>query len=190
MTLGGGGRELTRPEVSQHPMAVAWEAAMFRDNGCLCGDIPHPPWQLLVLTRSSGSLLISVPSALSQPEDTEGVWREKLALVRDCIPQNRGCGLVRGLTSCQVTDFLAWALASVIQCTGCLRDPLTGLVSMHRSGDTYWPDILWLTLVQEITWTHPHPQVHTQPLQAKMPMRNKAEKRDPGLPDPASPGET
>lgn len=72
MTLGGGGRELTRPEVSQHPMVVAWEAAMFRDNGCLCGGIRHPPWQLLELTRSAGSSLISVPSALSWPGSKKG----------------------------------------------------------------------------------------------------------------------
>lgn len=45
MTLGGGGRELTRPEVSQHPMVAVWEAAMFRDNDCLCGGIQRPPWQ-------------------------------------------------------------------------------------------------------------------------------------------------
>lgn len=78
-----------------------------------------------------------------------------------------------------MTDFLAWALASVIQCTRCLRDPLTGLVSMYRSGDTYWPDILELTLVQgDHTDT---PTVHTQPQQA--------EKRGPRFPDPASPGE-
>lgn len=104
MTLGGGGRELTRLEVSQHPMVVAWEAAMFRDNGCLCGGIPHPPWQLLVLTRSTGSSPISVPSAVSRPGCKRGHRR--------CLEGETGpCqGLYSSepwLWTCQGTDFLS-----------------------------------------------------------------------------------
>lgn len=38
MTLWGGGRELTQPEVSQHLLVAVWEAAMFRDV-TLCAEV-------------------------------------------------------------------------------------------------------------------------------------------------------
>lgn len=60
MSLQGGGRELTWPELS-YLMVVVWEAARFRDD-CLCGGIRHPPWQLLALTRDTGSSLVSALS--------------------------------------------------------------------------------------------------------------------------------